>query len=131
MSASGFGTAPKRSSYDVAIVGGAVMGSSIACHLAMDPDFTGSLLVIEKDPSYTKCASALSAASIRQQFSCPVNIEISLYGIDFLREIGARLAVQHHVALATADLQQRLVCRGVHHDVGVEGVEHAAARQPP
>ncbi|WP_093809485.1 FAD-binding oxidoreductase [Stappia sp. ES.058] len=78
---------------DVAIVGGAVMGSSIACHLAMDPDFTGSVLVIEKDPSYAKCASALSAASVRQQFSCPVNIEISLYGIAFLREIGARLAV--------------------------------------
>ncbi|WP_349358825.1 FAD-binding oxidoreductase [Stappia sp.] len=78
---------------DVAIVGGAVMGSSIACHLAMDPGFNGSVLVIEKDPSYARCASALSAASIRQQFSTAVNIEISLYGIDFLREIGTRLAV--------------------------------------
>jgi len=78
---------------DVAIVGGAVMGSSIACHLAMDPDFNGSVLVIEKDPSYARCASALSAASIRQQFSTAVNIEISLYGVDFLREIGTRLAV--------------------------------------
>ncbi|MBA5778868.1 FAD-binding oxidoreductase [Stappia sp. F7233] len=78
---------------DVAIVGGAVMGSSIACHLAMAEDFTGSVLVIEKDPSYQRCASALSAASIRQQFSDPTNIAISLYGIEFLREIGARLAV--------------------------------------
>ena len=79
--------------YDVVIVGGAVMGSSIACHLAMDPDFAGSVLVVEKDPSYRACASALSAASIRQQFSDPTNIAISLYGIDFLREIGTRLAV--------------------------------------
>lgn len=78
---------------DIAIVGGAVTGSAIACHLAMDPDWRGSVLVIEKDPSYARCASALSAASIRQQFSSPVNIEISLYGIAFLREIGARLAV--------------------------------------
>lgn len=78
--------------YDVVIVGGAVMGSSIACHLAMDPDFSGSVLVVEKDPSYRACASALSAASIRQQFSDPTNIAISLYGIDFLREIGTRLA---------------------------------------
>jgi FAD-dependent oxidoreductase domain-containing protein 1 len=78
--------------HDVVIVGGAVMGSSIACHLAMDPDFAGSVLVVEKDPSYRACASALSAASIRQQFSDPTNIAISLYGIDFLREIGTRLA---------------------------------------
>ena len=76
---------------DVAIVGGAVTGSSIACHLAMDPDWRGSVLVVEKDPSYARCASALSAASIRQQFSTAVNIEISLYGIAFLREIGSRL----------------------------------------
>lgn len=79
--------------FDIAIVGGAVMGSSIACHLAMDPDFTGRVVVIEKDPSYRTCASALSAASIRQQFSEPTNIAISLYGIEFLREIGTRLAV--------------------------------------
>ena len=78
--------------FDVVIVGGAVMGSSIACHLALDPDFSGSVLVIEKDPSYRACASALSAASIRQQFSDPTNIAISLYGIEFLREIGTRLA---------------------------------------
>jgi FAD-dependent oxidoreductase domain-containing protein 1 len=49
--------------------------------------------VIEKDPSYQTCASALSAASIRQQFSTAVNVKISLYGIEFLRAIGDRLAV--------------------------------------
>lgn len=79
--------------YDVVIVGGAVMGSSIACHLAADPAFGGRVLVMEQDPSYQGCASALSAASIRQQYSSPVNVAISLYGIAFLREIGARLEV--------------------------------------
>ncbi len=79
--------------YDVVIVGGAVMGSSIACHLAADPDFSGSILVLEQDPSYQQCASALSAASIRQQYSSAINVEISLYGIQFLREIGTRLEV--------------------------------------
>jgi FAD-dependent oxidoreductase domain-containing protein 1 len=49
--------------------------------------------VIEKDPTYQLSASALSAASIRQQYSSAVNIRISLYGIDFLRSIGDRLAV--------------------------------------
>lgn len=79
--------------YDVVVVGGAVMGSSVACHLAADPAFQGRVLVLEQDPSYQGCASALSAASIRQQYSSPVNVAISLYAIAFLREIGARLEV--------------------------------------
>jgi FAD-dependent oxidoreductase domain-containing protein 1 len=80
-------------SYDVVIIGGAVTGSSTAYHLAANPDFKGRVLVLEKDPSYQRCASALSAASIRQQYSSAINIEISLYGIKFLRAIGETLAV--------------------------------------
>lgn len=80
-------------SADVVICGGAAIGSSVAYHLAADPGFTGRVVVIEKDPTYRYSASALSAASIRQQFSSPVNIRISLYGIDFLRNIGAHLAI--------------------------------------
>lgn len=79
--------------FDVVIAGGAVMGSSIACFLAQNPRFSGSILVIEPDMSYQKSASALSAGSIRQQFSQRVNIEISLFGIRFLRNIGERLAI--------------------------------------
>jgi FAD-dependent oxidoreductase domain-containing protein 1 len=79
--------------YDVVIVGGAAMGSSLAYRLMADTGFRGRVLVIEKDPTYRRSASALSAASIRQQFSSPVNIRISLFGIRFLREIGDRLAV--------------------------------------
>lgn len=78
-------------SADVVIIGGAAMGSSTAYHLVADPDFRGRVIVIEKDPTYARAASALSAASIRQQFSSPVNIRISLYGIDFLRHLGERL----------------------------------------
>lgn len=79
--------------FDIIIVGGAAMGSSLAYHLMAEPDFDGSVLVIEKDPTYRRSASALSAASIRQQFSTAVNIRASLYGIRFLREVGERLAV--------------------------------------
>jgi glycine/D-amino acid oxidase-like deaminating enzyme len=81
------------SHYDVIIIGGAVTGSSVAYHLAADPGFGGRVLVLEKDPSYRFCASALSAASIRQQFSSAVNIRISLHGIEFLRRVGQHLAV--------------------------------------
>ncbi|MES0883404.1 NAD(P)/FAD-dependent oxidoreductase [Roseibium sp. SCP14] len=78
---------------DVVIIGGAVMGSSVACHLAQRDDFSGHIVVVEADPAYETCASARSAASIRQQFSSAINIEISLYGIRYLREIGINLEV--------------------------------------
>lgn len=69
----------------IVIVGGGVMGSSIAWHLASDPTFDDRILVVERDPSYARASSALSASSIRQQFSTPLNIHLSRYGIDFLR----------------------------------------------
>ncbi len=78
--------------YDVVIIGGAAHGASLAYHLAA-ARFDGSVLVIEKDPTFQKAATALSASSIRQQFSTATNIEISLYGIDFLRHVGDLLEV--------------------------------------
>jgi FAD-dependent oxidoreductase domain-containing protein 1 len=79
--------------FDVVIAGGAAMGSSVAYHLLEEPGFSGRVLVLDRDPSYRRSASALSAASIRQQFSTAVNIRISLHGIAFLRDIADRLAV--------------------------------------
>jgi glycine/D-amino acid oxidase-like deaminating enzyme len=79
-------------SYDVIIVGGAVHGASVAYHLAAT-GFDGKVVVIEKDPTFKTAATALSAGSIRQQFSTPANIDISLYGIQFLRDIGTLLEV--------------------------------------
>jgi FAD-dependent oxidoreductase domain-containing protein 1 len=86
-------TPPDSQTADVVIVGGAVMGSSTAYHLLADPGFKGRVVVIEKDPTYQLSASALSAASIRQQYSSAVNIRISLHGIRFLRSIGDHLEV--------------------------------------
>jgi glycine/D-amino acid oxidase-like deaminating enzyme len=62
------------------------MGSSIAWHLSGDPNFDGTVAVIERDSTYARASSALSASSIRQQFSTPLNIHLSRYGIGFLRQ---------------------------------------------
>ncbi|GAB5094771.1 NAD(P)/FAD-dependent oxidoreductase [Caballeronia sp. HLA56] len=76
----------------VVIVGGGVIGSSTAYFLRlMDPDV--QVTVIERDPTYARSSSALSAASIRQQFSTPLSVRMSLFGIEFLRSIGERLEV--------------------------------------
>jgi FAD-dependent oxidoreductase domain-containing protein 1 len=77
----------------VAIVGGGAVGSSIAYFLASHPRFRGDVVVVERDPSYRYASSALSASAIRQQFSTPVNIAISQFGIEFLRGLGERLRV--------------------------------------
>jgi len=53
--ATGF-QAPQSNSYDVVIVGGAIYGSSVAWFLANNPDFNGSILVVERDPSYSACS---------------------------------------------------------------------------
>ena len=79
-------------SHDIVIVGGAVHGASLAYHLAAS-GFGGRVLLIEKDPTFARAATALSAGSIRQQFSTAVNIDISLHGIHFLRDIGTILEV--------------------------------------
>ncbi len=78
---------------DVVIAGGAAIGSSAAYFLASNPDFHGSVLVVEKDFSYEKCATTLSAASIRHQFSTPGNIQMSQFGTEFIKHIGEHLAV--------------------------------------
>ncbi|WP_213939234.1 FAD-binding oxidoreductase [Pseudomonas sp. dw_612] len=72
--------------YDVVIVGGAVNGSATAYFLANNPDFTGSVLVIERDWTYAQSATALSSSSIRVQFSNPINIQISRFGAQFIRD---------------------------------------------
>jgi glycine/D-amino acid oxidase-like deaminating enzyme len=82
-----------KTSYDVVIVGGAVVGSATAYFLATNPDFNGSILVIEKDWSYARSATALSSSSIRHQFSNPINVQISQFGTEFIREFKKHVMV--------------------------------------
>lgn len=77
----------------VIVVGGGAMGSSIAYHLQSDPGFTGEVIVVERDSTYARASSALSASSIRQQFSTPLNIHLSRHGIGFLRRAPDLLGV--------------------------------------
>lgn len=85
-------TAAKKH-YDVVIVGGAVIGSATAYFLATNPDFKGSVLVIERDWSYAQSATALSSSSIRHQFSNPINIRISQFGTEFIRNFAETMEV--------------------------------------
>ena len=78
---------PKKSHYDVIIVGGAIMGSSTAWNLSDNSDFNGSVLVVERDPSYERCSTAHTNSCMRQQYSTELNIRISQYAADFVKNI--------------------------------------------
>jgi glycine/D-amino acid oxidase-like deaminating enzyme len=79
--------------YDAVIIGGGLMGCSTAYFLASDPDFQGRILLLEKDRSYRQSASALSTSGFRQQFSTAVNIALSQFSIEFIRQANQKLAL--------------------------------------
>jgi FAD-dependent oxidoreductase domain-containing protein 1 len=83
--------------FDVVIVGGGVMGSSVAYWLAVNPNFRGSIAVIEKDPTYEFSTTARSSSCIRMQFSTAVNVQISRFGIHFIKNVGDYLATHDQV----------------------------------
>lgn len=77
---------------DVVVIGGAVMGASVAYWLtSMHPGL--DVLVVEQDPTFARASTALSVASIRQQFTTAVNVEISRFGIGFIRNFKARMGL--------------------------------------
>lgn len=82
---------------DVTIIGGGPVGSSIALHLALANGKTPSkkIVVVERDNSYKSCSAMLSAGGIRQQFSVKENILMSMYGVQFLKNIGKICKVDH------------------------------------
>ena len=79
-----FENTPKHDKYDVIIIGGAIMGSSTAWFLSQNPDFNGTILVVEKDRKYELCSTAHTTSCIRQQFSTKLNVEISQFAADFI-----------------------------------------------
>ncbi|MFC0220054.1 NAD(P)/FAD-dependent oxidoreductase [Pseudochelatococcus lubricantis] len=83
---------PSRTSYDVVIVGGAVIGSSTAYWLSQKLGARASILVVERDSSYEFSSTALSTSAIRQQYSNPINVKISQFGVEFIKGFRERMA---------------------------------------
>jgi glycine/D-amino acid oxidase-like deaminating enzyme len=70
---------------EVAIVGGGIMGSSLAFWLTELGHPPGCVTVIERDPSYAAAATSLTNSCIRQQFGNPLNVAVSQFGVTYLR----------------------------------------------
>lgn len=111
-----FATAPEHQSYDVIIIGGAMMGSSVAWWLSQSADFQGRILVVERDPSFANCSTAHTNSCIRQQFSEGLNVQISQFTADFIKNLRSHmggdprvddLSIQAFGYLYLADTAQR------------------------
>ncbi|WP_282182805.1 NAD(P)/FAD-dependent oxidoreductase [Aliiroseovarius marinus] len=116
MSQRSFRTQPDHSTYDVVIVGGAIMGSSVAWWLSQNADFDGRVLVIERDPSFAQCSTAHTNSCIRQQFSEALNVKISQFTLQFIKDLRTNMggderieniAVQDFGYLYLADTEAR------------------------
>lgn len=78
---------------DVVIVGGGAVGSAAAYFLTAEAGFGGSVVVVERDPTYARASTPLSVGGIRQQFSIRENVAIGLFARDFIGRAGALLEV--------------------------------------
>lgn len=115
---------------DIAIIGGGAIGSAIAYFLKAVERTEARVAVIERDPTYARASTALSASGIRQQFDTPVNIALSRFGLDFIRGFPERggpdlgLREQGYLFLAATEAQETAL-RAAHRIQAAEGADTA------
>lgn len=79
-------------STDIAVIGGGVIGSATAYFLKLlSPSL--AVTVIEPDPTYEFCSTLRASGGARHLFSCPENIEMSKFSIDFIKAFPRGMAV--------------------------------------
>ena len=76
---------------DVVIIGGGIVGSSIAWHLTEAG--CRNVLIVERESHQGKGSTGKSMGGVRAQFATPVNIQMSLYSIPFYAGFEERLGL--------------------------------------
>ena len=77
---------------DIIIIGGGIIGSSVAYHLAKDGR-GGNVVVVEPDPTYEFASTPGSSGGVRRLFSRPENVALGSFGLDFYREFAKTMAI--------------------------------------
>ncbi|XP_032905856.1 FAD-dependent oxidoreductase domain-containing protein 1 [Amblyraja radiata] len=80
---------------DIVIIGGGIVGWSTAYWLKKKEAIREGVrvVVVERDPTYSRASTVLSVGGIRHQFSLPENIHLSMESAHFLRNIQEHLNV--------------------------------------
>ena len=79
----------------IVVVGGGVVGSSIAWHLRSG-GFEGEVAVVERDPTYRRASSFLAMGGVRQQFGSAANIRLAQHSIRFYERFDAAMRTPEH-----------------------------------
>ena len=69
---------------NITIIGGGIIGTSIAYHLARTGK-AGDVMVVERDRTYAEAATPRGSGGIRQLFSLPENIAMAQFGLNFYK----------------------------------------------
>jgi sarcosine oxidase subunit beta len=101
-----------KTTADVVIIGGGVMGASTAYHLAKRG--CTNIVVLEAGEMFGLGSTGLNAGGVRYQFATPVNIELSKLSIDMMerfagemdQEVGLRRCGYLFMLDDAADLEQ-------------------------
>src|SRR5579864_7349661 len=118
---------------EVVIIGGGIVGSSIAYHLTAAG--CANVLVIERETQQGKGSTGKSMGGVRAQFSTPVNIQMSLYAIPFYASFEERMGhpagyrPQGYLFCATNDKQMNYLRTNFQKQVelGLNGVRLVTA----
>ena len=108
-------------SADVVIIGGGIVGSSIAWHLT-EAGCT-NILVLERESHQGKGSTGKSMGGVRAQFSTDVNIRMSLYSIPFFAAFDGRMGhpsgyrPQGYLFVATSQGHLDYLCRNLQRQV--------------
>jgi glycine/D-amino acid oxidase-like deaminating enzyme len=76
---------------DVVIIGGGIVGASVAYHLRAD-GFTGRVLVVDPDLTHARAATPASMGGVRTQYGVASNLALARYGLDFYAAFDEALA---------------------------------------
>jgi FAD-dependent oxidoreductase domain-containing protein 1 len=87
------------SAADVVIVGGSVVGSSVAWNLKQD-GFAGRVLVVERDPTFQRASAFLAMGGIRQQFCTAVTVQMVQHSVAVWKDFDRRFATASHTPQA-------------------------------
>lgn len=85
----------------ICVIGGGAVGFAVALFCKRLGGAGVQVQVVERDPRYTQASSALSASSIRQQFSNEVNIRMSQFGLEWVRALDVGFVESGYLFLAS------------------------------
>src|SRR5260370_25675629 len=123
----------------VAIVGGGVMGASLAYHLALRGQ--SDVVLLERDELFGQGATGKCAGGVRHQFGSEINVRLSIESIGMLQRfedelgqpIGLRLPGYLFILTRPSDIDAFRQNVALQHRLGVmtEGLRPDEGRRPP